>query len=214
MTLQMLPGVKARLISNLEEMMEGFDQEATFLPRDDYTDEEFLQMRHKSAGGPITTTLLEFGLGIDLTSDLLEHSNLSLLNRLSWEYNLIVHELISLRKDYYGGHKSNLVYRWAGSDLSRLQEAVNRSHKWASELEEEFVTERRRILGSSLGQRLDICSYVSELGNVMAGFTRWEFVVPRYHGDGYIWNGATSGNVILSPERTIFLAQDAQETSA
>ncbi|MFD6879980.1 MULTISPECIES: terpene synthase family protein [unclassified Streptomyces] len=197
-------GLRARFAASTEDLLDGFEAEAALRADSAHTPDDLVTARRKASGVWMCTTFVEWGLGIDLTDDFAAHPALGRLSVLAGEQMIYHNEILSFRKEHFSGDTMNLVTAWAGPGLHRLQEAVDRAHAAATRAEEDFVTERDLILAGPLGERADVRAYLDELGYLMAGCLRYEYLVPRYHGPGHLWDGTMSGTVILTAERTVF----------
>ncbi|KAJ5984122.1 hypothetical protein N7481_006221 [Penicillium waksmanii] len=200
----MADGVRARFVDDVEHMLAGFEKEVSLRTRGDLNDEEYLCLRRQTIGLRQCITFVEYGLGIDLSEVFAAHPSLTTVRDLSIEQMIFYHEILSFRKEYYSGDIMNIIAIWAGKDLSQLQSAVDRAHALAVKAERGFVDLRDEISAAEWGQRDDVQSFLNEVGHIMAGGLHFEYTSPRYNGVGHIWNGSTSGTLILTPDRTIF----------
>lgn len=200
----MADGVRARFVDDVEHMLAGFENEVLLRERDNLNDEEYLCLRRQTIGLRQCVTFVEYSLDIDLSEDFAAYPSLTTARDLSIEQMIFYHEILSFRKEYYSGDIMNIIAIWAGKDLSQLQSAVDRAHALAVKAEREFVDLREEIFATEWGQRDYVRSFLNEVGHIMAGGLHFEYTSPRYNGVGHIWNGSTSGTLILTPGRTIF----------
>ncbi|MGW7045731.1 terpene synthase family protein [Streptomyces avermitilis] len=196
-------GLRERFTASTEDLLDGFEAEAALRANPDNGVDTLVEARRKASGVWMCTTFAEWGLGIDLSDEFAQPA-LADAARLAGEQMIYHNEILSFRKEYFSGDTMNLVAAWAGPDLKDLQEAVDRAHTAATHAEVAFVALRERILATPLGRRPGVAAYLAELGHLMAGCLRYEYLVPRYHGLGHIWNGNMSGTVVLTPDRTLF----------
>ncbi len=170
--------------------------------------EAYMQIRRDSVGGKMYFILVEYGLRIDLTADLPGplpgDGPLGGLIGLALDYLILTNDLFSFRAECAKSDYVNAVSAFMYHEGLSLQASVNKLCSVADRLEEEFLDQRERILAGTLGRRADVEAYVEALGNMMSGNLHWSYLTPRYHGQGHVWNGATSGTLTLHVDRTVF----------
>ncbi|KAJ5087651.1 hypothetical protein N7456_011267 [Penicillium angulare] len=200
----MTPGVKERFIVSLEDILNGFEREAVIRARGQWDDEQYFEIRRQTAAITTCLVFIEYGRMIDLSDILATQPSLQKALDLAEEHLILYNEILSFRKEYFSGDKMGLVTMWAGEDLDKLQYAVDKIHGMAIKAERDFVDLRDNILATEWGKRDDVRAYLEEVGCLMVGTLHYQYISPRYHGIGHVWNGSTSGTLTLTPELTIF----------
>lgn len=71
--------------------------------------------------------------------------------------------------------------------------------------EKSYIAARDVIIVSALGARTDVRAYLGGLDHLLAGTQEFEYITPRYYGDGFVWDGTTSGWISLTATATRFL---------
>lgn len=85
-----------------------------------------------------------------------------------------------------------------------LQPAVNRLCELVEHHERSYIAARNAVLDGPLGRRADVRTYLSGLDHLMGGSQEFEYLTPRYFGDGSVWDGTTSGWIDLDAPVTRF----------
>ncbi|WP_194292671.1 terpene synthase family protein, partial [Streptomyces katsurahamanus] len=162
--------------------------------------ERFLTIRRECVDMRFFLALLEAGMDIalpDTELDGIEHVTLRALEHIA-----LVNDLFSFRKEAYEGECFNVISVIRARDGVPLQEAIDRTCGFIDEAEAAFIAARDEVLRTSPTR--DVAVYLDALGYVMAGNQHWSYITPRYHGDGFRWNGVKAGTLTLHPERTVF----------
>jgi hypothetical protein len=164
--------------------------------------------RRNSVGGKMYFLLAEHGLQIDLTDDLPGplpgDGPLGDLIATALDYLILANDLFSFRAECSKNDFANAVSAFIFQDGLDLKGAIDKLCDVIDTREREFLVKRDHILAGAIGQRPDVQAYLAALGYMMSGNLHWSYLTPRYHGQGHIWNGSTSGTVTLQPDRTIF----------
>lgn len=165
--------------------------------------EDYMRLRKESVGAKIYLALAEYAIGTDMTAALGASSAVRELHDVASEHLILTNDLFSFRKEHYDGDAINAVTVMRHHAGLGLQEVVNELCQAIEGREREFIAKRDAILDSALGQHDDIRVTLRALGYLLSGNLRWSYLTPRYHGAGYRWNGSTSGEVGLYPDRTV-----------
>lgn len=170
--------------------------------------EAYMNIRRNSVGGKMYFVLVEYGLSIDLAADLPGPlpggGPLGELIGLALDYLILTNDLFSFRVECTKNDFVNAISALIYHEGMSLQAAVNELCEVTDKVEQEFLAQREGILAGTLGQRSDVKAYVEVLGYMMSGNLHWSYLTPRYHGQGHVWNGVTSGTLTLHTDRTVF----------
>lgn len=202
-------GQRQRFAASVDCFLDGCFAEITSRAADKVLDyETYMCTRRNSVGGKMYFLLAEHGLRIDLTDDLPGPlpggGPLGDLIATALDYLILSNDLFSFRAECSKEDFVNAVSAFISQDGLSLQGAIDKLCHVIDTREREFLAKRDQILAGALGQRPEVQAYVAALGYMMSGNLHWSYLTPRYHGQGYVWNGSTSGTVTLHPDRTIF----------
>src|SRR5262249_16803681 len=88
--------------------------------------DQHLVLRRRSTGAYFCLTLMEYGLGIDLTPQLRRDPDLVRIRDLLADQAGLVNDVLSYRKEYFTGANVNAVRVLETTERLPLQDAVNR----------------------------------------------------------------------------------------
>ncbi|WP_189858006.1 terpene synthase family protein [Streptomyces poonensis] len=157
----------------------------------------YLCMRRETIGMPVFMALAQVERGMNVTEKAF-HATRTAANLVN-DHVTLTNDVFSVRKELCSGDCVNGVVAWALHKGTGLQEAVDEACALIDEKEQQFLAERDRLL-SALPE---LEPYLDRLGHIISGNQHWNYLTPRYHGEGYIWNGLKSGYVELRPDRTV-----------
>ncbi|WP_407547539.1 terpene synthase family protein [Streptomyces sp. Pv4-95] len=195
---------RTRFVGAYGDMLDGFMSEVTYRSGASECDFDTCMDIHRVSGGMTWTLVhLEYGLGIDVSTQMKSHPELEEISRPAIDHTLLTNAILAFRKEYFTGDPMNPVACLIRSRGWDIQRSVDHVQELILDLEKEFIARRDRILAGELGQDPEVCSYLDAVGRWMKGTLRWQFISPRYHGRGWEWNGLTSGWVTITPQRTV-----------
>ncbi|MBT2207719.1 terpene synthase family protein [Actinomadura sp. NEAU-AAG7] len=172
--------------------------------RDEIFDfETYMEIHRDSIATRPYCVQIEYGLEIDL-SEIIEEPPLKLVHRHTSEHFVLVNDLFSFPLECAADDYVNAVAVFCAGDGMPLQAAINRLCALIDQAEANFIRARAELLASSLGGYPGLRAYVDALGLMMSGSLHWSYFTTRYHGPGFVWNGATSGLVTLYPDHVTF----------
>lgn len=198
---------QGRYLESMQEYFLGCAAEDPFWQNEGPQDLQTLMDVHMLTGTRLLVPMMaEFGLGVDMSGPLLQSHALRSASDLSIRFVLLANDLFSYRKErFHGTLAFNAIDVFMRSEGLPLQESVDRLIGHLNACENEFYATYDEVLATPLGQREDVRRYLHGLEMIAAGTIQWYFNCGRYNGAGHVWNGTTSGTMILHPERTEYL---------
>ncbi|MGE7385269.1 cytochrome P450 [Streptomyces sp. NPDC004126] len=196
------PAQIKRFVESLEAFLRGCAAEIGTKLADRVPDyETCLAVRLDSFGCEFIELMTEYGEGVDM-SDVL--AQLAEAHRHARRQMIVVNDLLSWRKEYAQDDKMTVVRVLTERDGLPLQEAVDRLCERVAHHEAEYARARDEVLAGPLGLREDVRRYLTAVDHMVGGSQEFEYLTPRYFGDGSVWDGSTSGWVDLRAEVTRF----------
>ncbi|CAO5153942.1 hypothetical protein FAIPA1_170023 [Frankia sp. AiPs1] len=191
-----------RLVTALADFLRGCATEidtklAGAVP--DY--ETCLAVRLDSFGCDFIELMTEYGAEVDL-SDL--RTELAEVHDHCRRQMIIVNDLLSWRKEHAQDDPMTVVRVLVEHDGLPLQAAVDRLCELVAWHEREYTRTRDALLAGPLGARADVRAYLGAVDLLMGGSQEFEYLTPRYFGDGAVWDGSTSGWIDLHAPVTRF----------
>jgi Terpene synthase family 2, C-terminal metal binding len=116
---------------------------------------------------------------------------------------ILVNDLLSLRKER--GDPMNAVRVLCCHGGLTLQRAVDRVCELVGLHERAYIAARDAVRHGPFGARADVRGYLDGLDHLLAGSQEYEYLTPRYFGDGSVWDGSTSGWISLTDPIARFL---------
>ena len=143
----------------------------------------YLSFRKYTGEGYAFMIMSEFGTGIDLDDEVVEHPDIVKLQELVAYHVAYVNDLLSFRKEFCLGHHQNLPSILCVHEGYNLQESIFRVCVMIRGLDDEFVSLKKKVtMNTSLMERKGVKEYLDVLGYVMSGFLEWGYQTGRYHG--------------------------------
>ncbi|WP_405406504.1 cytochrome P450 [Streptomyces sp. NBC_01104] len=196
------PAQIGRFGASLEAFLRGCATEIHAKLTDRVPDyEDCLTVRLESFGCDFIELMTEYGAEVDMTELIPEFTEVHLHCRRQM---IIINDLLSWRKEHAQDDKMTVVRVLTEGEGLSLQQAVDRLCDLVEEHEKAYIAARDEILGGALGEREDVRRYLRGLDHLMGGSQEFEYLTPRYFGDGSVWDGTTSGWVDLNAEVTRF----------
>lgn len=184
-----------RFLASLEAFLRGCTSEMDVqrtIETFDY--EACMALRMDSFGCDFIELLTEYGAEVDMSDWRDEMTTLHLHCRRQM---ILVNDLLSWRKERLQDEKINLVRVLIEQEGCDLQSAVNRLVVLVEYHERAYIAARDELLSGKLGQRGDVRKYLLAIDYLMAGSQEFEYMTPRYFGDGSVWDGSTFGWIDL-----------------
>lgn len=152
--------------------------------------EDCMAVRADSFGCEFIELMTEYGAEVDMSALLPELTAVHLHCR---HQMILVNDLLSWRKERSQDDKMTAVRTLTEREGLGLQQAVDELCGRIERHERAYIAERDRILGGALGGRADVQAYLGGLDHLIGGSQEFEYLTPRYFGDGAVWDGSTSG---------------------
>ncbi|MGW2592311.1 cytochrome P450 [Streptomyces sp. NPDC001515] len=196
------PGLSAgqtrRFAASLEAFLRGCATEIQAKLNDRVPDyETCLAVRLDSFGCDFIELMTEYGAEVDMTELIPRLSEVHLHCRRQM---IIINDLLSWRKEHAQDDKMTVVRVLTEGEGLSLQQAVDRLVGLVEEHEKAYIAARDALLAGELGEREDVRRYLRGLDHLMGGSQEFEYLTPRYFGDGSVWDGTTSGWVDLDAD--------------
>lgn len=206
------PAQVRRFAAGLEAFLRGCAKEIQAKLADRVPEyEECMDVRTDSFGCEFIELMTEYGNEVDM-SDVLPH--LAEVHRHCRRQMIVINDLLSWRKEHAQDDRMTVVRVLTEGRGMRLQDAVDLLCARVEEHELAYVAARDAVLDGPLGGRPDVQTYLAGLDHMMGGSQEFEYLTPRYFGDGSVWDGSTSGWVDLHAEITRFRQHPHPEEAA
>ncbi len=199
------PAQVSRFAASLEAFLRGCATEIHSKITKNVPDyEACLAVRMDSFGCDFIELLTEYGAAVDM-SDVLPQ--LTEVHQHCRRQMIIINDLLSWRKERAQDDTMTVVRVLTERDGLSLQDAVNRLCALVEHHEKAYIEARDDLLSGPLGTRGDVRTYLTAVDHLMGGSQEFEYLTPRYFGDGSAWDGSTSGWVDLHASVTRFRSQ-------
>lgn len=163
--------------------------------------EECLAVRLDSFGCEFIELMTEYGAAVDMS----EHRKaLGEVHTHGMRQMIIVNDLLSWRKERAQDDKMTVVRSLIEREGLGPQRAVDRLGELVERHERAYLRARDEILAGPLGGDRAVRAYLSGLDHLIGGSQEFEYLTPRYFGDGSVWDGTTHGWLDLDAPVTRF----------
>jgi hypothetical protein len=169
--------------------------------------ETHLAVRVDSFGCEFIELMAEYTANADI-SDHLTTAPVMELHRNARLQLITINDLLSWRKEWTNDERSNTARVLCHNEGLSLQQAVHRMCALVDQYERAYIATRNQILAGPLGAQPNVRAYLETLDHVIGGSQEFEYVTPRYWGDGAVWDGTTHGWVSLTDPIARFLTED------
>lgn len=202
------PGLSPRQIerftASLAAFLDGCAVEIRAKLTGDIPDyERCMAVREDSFGCAFLKLLTEYAAEVDMT-EVAESGVLDEVHRHGMRQLIIVNDLLSWRKEHSQQDTMTTVRVLCDREGLVLQDAVDSLCLQVEEHEKAYREARDRLLKEPVGAREDVRAYLRGLDHLIGGSQEFEYLTPRYFGDGAVWDGSTSGWVSLDAPVTRF----------
>jgi hypothetical protein len=206
-------GQVRRLADSLEAFLRGCAAEIQAKLTADIPDyETCMTVREDSFGCEFLKLLTEYGAGVDMTAHTTSAEFVD-VHIHAMRQLILVNDLLSWRKEHADDDVMTTVRVLIQRYGMGLQPAVDELCRLVEYHENEYIAARDRILSGPLGAADDVRAYLGGLDYLIGGSQEFEYLTPRYFGDGFVWDGTTSGWVSLTAPVARFLpAKPAEPT--
>ncbi|WP_425244986.1 terpene synthase family protein [Streptomyces sp. NEAU-NA10] len=196
------PAQVRRFADALEAFLHGCATEIGFKLTDRVPDyETCMAVRLDSFGCDFIRLMTEYAAEVDMTA---HDGLLGDVHTHAMRQMIIVNDLLSWRKEHAQGDKMTLVRVLIEREGLGLQQSVDQLCGWVEHHEKAYLAARDRLLDGPHGSRPDLRAYLRALDHCIGGSQEFEYLTPRYFGDGYVWDGSTSGWLSLTAPVTRF----------
>lgn len=166
--------------------------------------ETCMAVRVSSFGCDFIELMTEYAAGVDL-SEPVAAGAFDEVHDHCMRQMIIVNDLLSWRKEYAQRDVMTVVRVMCEHAGLGLQAAVDRLCELVEYHEKSYIAARDRVLAGALGARADVRAYLDGLDHLIGGSQEFEYLTPRYFGDGSVWDGSTSGWLSLADPIARFL---------
>ncbi|MER5638812.1 terpene synthase family protein [Kitasatospora sp. NPDC002227] len=190
------PAQTARLLASLAAFLHGCAVEIrSKLDRAVPEFEECMRVREDSFGCAFLQLLTEYAAEVDLTA-LRATGLLNQVHHHAMRQLIIVNDLLSWRKEYRDEDTMTTVRVLCEGQGLTLQAAVDRLCALVERHERAYLAARDALLAGPADA--DLRAYLAGLDQLIGGSQEFEYLTPRYFGDGSAWDGSTSGWLSLT----------------
>ncbi len=181
--------------------------EASELLEQKVTDlESYMELR--SVGGSSATlffhVVTEYVLGVDLPPEVLSNELVDRYWRSVMDHWYLPNDLLSFRAECARGDHNNAICVLRRAEGLSLQEALDKVAEMIDLCQDDAVRLFAEIQNSALAEVPGLLRTLETFQHIGAANQRWSYMAPRYHGDGFVWNGVLTGDVRLTPSHTFF----------
>lgn len=159
--------------------------------------ETCMAVRISSFGCDFIELMTEYAAGVDLSAQVAAGA-FDEVHDHCMRQMIIVNDLLSWRKEYAQRDVMTVVRVLCEHDGLGLQAAVDRLCELVEYHERSYIAARDRVLAGPIGDRADVRAYLDGLDYLIGGSQEFEYLTPRYFGDGSVWDGSTSGWLSLT----------------
>ncbi|MFF7977392.1 terpene synthase family protein [Streptomyces sp. NPDC007905] len=199
-----------RFADALESFLRGCATEIGFKQADRVPDyETCMAIRMDSFGCQFIRLMTEYAADVDMTG---HETLLADVHMHGMRQMILVNDLLSWRKEHAQGDKMTLVRVFIEREGLLLQQAIDGLCELVEHHESAYLAARDQLLHGPHGSRADIRRYLSGLDHLIGGSQEFEYLTPRYFGDGYVWDGSTSGWLSLTAPVTRFRPRPGGDT--
>lgn len=192
------PAQVSRFTGSLEAFLRGCAAEIHSKLAGEVPDyETCMDIRTDSFGCAFLELLTEYSLDVDLT-DLTGSPELAEVHQHGMRQLILVNDLLSWRKEHAQQDTMTTIRVLREREGMSLQSAVDRLCELVEHHEKAYLAARDAVLDGRLGERDDVRAYLRGLDYLIGGSQEFEYLTPRYFGDGFVWDGATSGWLSLT----------------
>jgi len=173
----------------------------------------YLALRGDSFGFDFMLLLTEYALAVDMT-EVTTAPEFAVLHTHAVRQLILVNDVLSWRREYALHDSINAVRVLCRHDGLTLQQAVDALCRLIEQHERAYIAARDAIRQDPLGTDADVLAYLDGLDHLIGGSQEFEYLTPRYFGDGYVWDGTTSGWLSLTAPVARFRPQPADQGRA
>jgi hypothetical protein len=208
---RMSPGLSSaqvgRLAAGLEDFLRGCATEIRAKLEDDVPDyETCMTVREDSFGCAFLKLLTEYGAGVDMTEHATSPEFIA-VHTHAMRQLILVNDVLSWRKEQADDDIMTTVRVLCRRDGLELQQAVTELCRLIEYHENAYMAARDHVLDGPLGARADVRGYLAGLDYLIGGSQEFEYLTPRYFGDGFVWDGTTSGWISLTAPVARFMPE-------
>ncbi|GAA2708753.1 hypothetical protein ACFY2R_04365 [Micromonospora olivasterospora] len=194
-TSDMTAGQMARLTAALKEFVEAELRGIEMADAGDiFRFEDYRRFRRFNVGTPVYVRVADFVLGLPFPEEFFTDPDVVEALALVSEHTAFVNDLLSFGKEIACGHwQTNALAVWHVAEGLDLQASVDQLAAHLRKLQQELALRSNRIREGRWAGLEGLESYLTELSLMVAGDVLFEFATSRYRGDGFVWDGITSG---------------------
>ncbi|MET7394977.1 terpene synthase family protein [Dactylosporangium sp. NPDC005572] len=187
-----------RLVHSLEAFLRGCAAEIEAKLAGTVPDfEGCMRVRMNSFGCEFLELLTEYACQVDM-SDLAVRGALDEVHHHGMRQLILVNDLLSWRKEYAQRDTMTTMRVLREHEGLGLQQAVDRLCALVAHHEHQYISARDAALAGPSGREPGLSAYLSGLDHLIGGSQEFEYLTPRYFGDGAAWDGTTYGWLSLT----------------
>ncbi|WP_328315386.1 terpene synthase family protein [Streptomyces sp. NBC_00388] len=198
------PGLRARFLADMRRYIHEYRAEVALRATGKVPDFDTYMAMHTASGCDAVTTLVEYGLQIDLTGAFRAHPALHELKRIVHDNFILVNDLFSFHREHSQGDYTNALSVLVLAEGMQLQDAIDKVCHLIRETETRFIKKSGEMLTSALGADPDIRAYVEEMAYAFSASSQWSYETPRYHNGERGVTRFPSGSATLTRDRITY----------
>ncbi|GIJ26735.1 hypothetical protein Vqi01_18970 [Micromonospora qiuiae] len=187
-----------RLVGSLEAFLRGCATEIQVKlagPVPDF--DTCMKVRVNSFGCDFLQLFTEYASEVDMTH-LTAQGVFDDVHHHGMRQLIVVNDLLSWRKEYAQRDTMTTVRVLCEHQNLELQAAVDRLCELVGHHEHAYIAARDKVLAGRHGESPEVRAYLSGLDHLIGGSQEFEYLTPRYFGDGAVWDGSTYGWLSLT----------------
>jgi hypothetical protein len=167
--------------------------------------EGYLKARRADSAFDLVGVAIEHGLRLDLTAAQAVAATLPAwagVHDACFVHTILVNDLLSFRKEYFGGEPMNALSVLCRTEGLSLQSAATAVCTRITEAEEAFLRHASALRGVAIPE---LTRYLGAWELMLSGNLTWSLSCPRYHGENTPpWESGVPARMELHRDRTVF----------
>ncbi|WP_328380507.1 terpene synthase family protein (plasmid) [Streptomyces sp. NBC_00440] len=197
-------GLRTRFLADMRRYIQEYRAEVALRATGRVPDFDTYMAMHTASGCDAVTTLVEYGLQVDLTEAFRAHPALYELKRIVHDNFILVNDLFSFHREHSQGDYTNALSVLVLAEGMQLQDAIDKVCHLIGETEKHFIQKSGEMLASTLGADPNVRAYVEEMAYAFSASSQWSYETPRYHNGGRGVTRFPCGSATLTRDRMTY----------